>query len=425
MKMISILPVDSYIVINKSLLNDNDRKILTMLYQPIIGSTAINLYFSLWSDLNKIEIMSKEYTHHHLMTTTRMKLDEIVICRKKLEALGLLKTFFKISDINNYVYELYSPLQASEFFSNPILAISLFSSIGKKEYEELISYFQMPKVNLNDFENISARFSDIYNLDLKKAEDVTNETIKKKEKLEILVQDFVDFEFISKANKGILNTKALNKDTKSLINNLAYLYNFDNMTISNIIKNSVNESGMILEPTFKKNCKNYYSFENKGELPNLIYKKNKKEEKITTNIREKLINCFQTTSPYEFLKSKYKGGKPTNKDLTLLENLLADQKLEPGVVNVLVDYVLRVNDSKLNKNLVEAIASQWKMLEIKTVEEAMRQAESEYKKRKEYKTQKSTTKEVKLPHWYNKEKNKEVMTKEEEEELKNMLKDFE
>ena len=60
MKLVSILPADSYVVINKSLLNDNDRLVLTMLYQPIIGSVALSLYFTLWSDLNKMSIMSNE-----------------------------------------------------------------------------------------------------------------------------------------------------------------------------------------------------------------------------------------------------------------------------------------------------------------------------------------------------------------------------
>ena len=63
----SILPADSYVVVNKSLLNENDRLTLTMLYQPIVGSMAITLYYTLWADLDKSLILSKEYTHHHLM----------------------------------------------------------------------------------------------------------------------------------------------------------------------------------------------------------------------------------------------------------------------------------------------------------------------------------------------------------------------
>ena len=102
----SILPADSYVVVNKSLLNENDRLTLTMLYQPIVGSMAITLYYTLWADWDKSLILSKEYTHHHLMNNLGIKLDDIVVARRKLEAIGLMKTYYKMGSINNYVYEL-------------------------------------------------------------------------------------------------------------------------------------------------------------------------------------------------------------------------------------------------------------------------------------------------------------------------------
>ena len=43
MKNLTILPADQYIVINKTVLHSEDRKLLTMLYQPIIGYTAVSL----------------------------------------------------------------------------------------------------------------------------------------------------------------------------------------------------------------------------------------------------------------------------------------------------------------------------------------------------------------------------------------------
>ena len=90
--MVNILPADTYIVVNKTILQENDSKILTMLYQPIIGNSAINLYLTLCLDLDKNEFMSEENSHHHLMTSMRMKLSDIVISRETLEAIGLIKS---------------------------------------------------------------------------------------------------------------------------------------------------------------------------------------------------------------------------------------------------------------------------------------------------------------------------------------------
>lgn len=423
MKLVSILPADSYIVINKSFLNDNDRCILTMLYQPIIGSIALSLYFTLWADLNKTEIMSNEYTHHHLMNTMCLKLDEIISARKKLEAIGLLKTLYKTGQVNNYVYELYSPLSACEFFSNPILASSLLSSIGKKEYQALVNYYRLPKINVSEFENITVHFSDIYMMDVK--EDNTQKEIKSKDKLEIVIDDVVDFDFIiSSMPKGILSEKAFTGSMRKLINRLAYLYNFDNTIMISLIKDSINEKGTISELELKKNCKNYYSFEN-NNVPKLIYKSRNNaniETKDIKDIKEKLINCFENTTPYDFLRAKYGGSKPTSKDVNLIESLLVDQELNPGVVNVLIDYVLRINDKKLNKNFVEAIASQWKLSNITTVKDAMKQAEKEYRKMNQAKEKKKV--DEKLPTWYGKDVKKKEMSKEEVKELEDMLSEF-
>ena len=85
MRKSNILPADTYIVVNKSIINNEDRLILSMLYQPIIGPLPIMLYFSLWTDLDKSEIMSIEYTHHHLVTNMHLTIDEIVEAREKLD----------------------------------------------------------------------------------------------------------------------------------------------------------------------------------------------------------------------------------------------------------------------------------------------------------------------------------------------------
>ena len=118
MKNLTILPADSYIVINKTTITDADRKLISMLYQPIIGYTAVSLYNTLIDDLDKLELMSEELTHHHLMSTMQLKLEDIVIAREKLEGIGLIKTYVKKGNINSYVYLIYSPITANEFFSS-------------------------------------------------------------------------------------------------------------------------------------------------------------------------------------------------------------------------------------------------------------------------------------------------------------------
>ena len=121
----SLMPADTYIVTSKTILSSEDHKLLSSLYQPIVGSVAISLYFSLWSYLDGSECLSLEWTHHQLMANMKLKLSEIEVARTKLEAIGLLKTYFKEDHINHYVYQLYAPLSSREFFHNPILNTTL------------------------------------------------------------------------------------------------------------------------------------------------------------------------------------------------------------------------------------------------------------------------------------------------------------
>ena len=121
MKHITVLPADTYTVINKTILTDKDKKILTMLYQPIIGYTAVSLYNTLLDDLDKQEVMSEDLTHYHLICTMQLKLEDIVVAREKLEAVGLLRSYFRKEEVQQYVYLLYSPILPQEFFNHPIL----------------------------------------------------------------------------------------------------------------------------------------------------------------------------------------------------------------------------------------------------------------------------------------------------------------
>ena len=126
MDVITLLPADTYTVINRTIITEEDKKNLIALYEPIIGPVALSLYFTLLHDLKLLDIMSIDYTHHHLMTIMKSSLEIIKIARETLESVGLLKTYFKSGDTNSYVYEIFSPLSAKEFFSSPIFNITLY-----------------------------------------------------------------------------------------------------------------------------------------------------------------------------------------------------------------------------------------------------------------------------------------------------------
>lgn len=404
---INILPADTYIVINKTVLSEQDRRILMMLYQPIIGSEAINLFFTLWSSLERNEIMSQECNHHQLMTSMKKKLSSIVEAREKLEAIGLIKTYVKKGSINNYVYQLYSPCSAHEFVNNPILNTALYNNVGKIEYEKIISYFKIPRINLTNYEDITSSFNDVFEVSKNNYVDYENNSIKRRYNNSLKINSKIDIDNIfSLIPEELFNIRSLTKEVKDLIYKLAFIYNLNEDNLNELIRNSLSDKKTIDKDKLRINCRNFYQFENNGKLPSLIFRAQPeylRKPVGDTSKRAKIIYTFETTTPYDFLYSKYHGSEPTKSDLKILEYLALDLDMKPGVINVLIDYVLRINDNKLTKSFIDTIAGQWKRKKIETVEEAMSVAEKEYKKRNKTTKTISDKKDVKAkPEWFDK-----------------------
>jgi len=433
MKEITILPADTYTVINKTVIKSLDRKLITMLYQPIIGYSATSLYFTLIDDLDKKELISEDLQHHHLMSTMQLKLEDIVIARKKLEAVGLLKTYVKNDTVNHYVYQLYSPISASEFLNHPVLNIVLYNNLGKKEYDRIVDYFKVPKFNIKDYSDITSSFSDVFT-SVSGNVLIENDNIMREETNKLRIESRVDFNLIiSSIPSSMISPRCFNDEVKELINSLAYTYDIDDITMQGLVKNSLNEKGLIDKIELRKNARNYYQFENDGRLPTFVYSKQPdflKKPQGDTSKWAKMVYTFESVHPYDFLRSKYKNGEPSLRDLKIIENLLVDQKMTPGVVNVLIDYVLKVNNQKLSKNYIDTIAGQLNRLHIETVEEAMRVTEKEHKKLKKQFDAKTTKQVISkpkverqetLPDWFNKELKNQEMTEEDKQELDELL----
>lgn len=414
MEVNNLLPTDSYQIVSKSMFNGNDKEILLNLYQPLIGSAATSLFLSLLNDLGT-KLFTEEVTHYHLTSKMQASVKDLVSARKLLEGIGLIKTYYD-KEKHHYLYLLYAPLSPDEFFNHPILNILLYSSIGKTEYEKLKALYALPKINLSKYQDITAKTDQVFKI-------MSDPSLKQ------------NVSFKAKNSYGpSLNTLInldefpnLNKETTELINALAFVYNLDTIAINNIINNAITEKGNISMTRLRKNARSYYQEANHGELPSLIHRSQPEYLKTPSgdvNKRAKMIYVFENTSPYTFLASKNNHTTPTNRELRLIEYLMVDLKMKPGVVNVLIDYVLRTNESKLHRSLIETIASHWLRLKIETVPDAMAQAEKEYKRTR--KTTKGKQNKAKVvPSWFDAELKKEEAKTEEHQELVALISKYE
>ena len=425
----TLLPADSYIVINKSVITAHDMEIINLLYLPIIGPLAVSLYNVLYNDLDHLKTVSDNLTHAHLLANLHLSCKELVEVRNVLEAIGLIKSYVKTDSVNRYIYELYSPVSCHEFFSHPILNIVLYNNVGKIEYDRLINYFKIPKVNKEGYTEITKKFNQVFDSVPCTSFDMYKDNIRKYNKQKLNIDSNFDINFLIESMPKQIDKKIFTKDLQELIISLAYLYDIDATRMGSIIKSCINERGTVNRDELRKVARDHYQFDHSGLLPTVVEQTQpeylRKPIGDNSNIA-KMIYTFETVSPYDFLRSKCGDAEPVKRDVKLLEDLLIDHKLKPGVVNVLVDYVLKTNDNKLTRSLVETIAGQWERKKIETVEDAMEIARKNHQAhmKSQSVSKKTISKENSVPVWFDKEIMHDAATDEERQAIEEMLKEY-
>lgn len=455
-----LVPVDRYIVYANGLLHDYDRKVLTFLYQPLIGSVCFSLYMTLWAELEENRLWSESSSHHILMNLLGINLNDIYEARLKLEGIGLLKTFVKEEDdIRSFIYELQPPLTPEQFFLDGMLNIYLYRKIGKNHFSRLKRFFSDHKNQVeNEYHDVTKAFQDVYSSatpksiqymqdvasDLKADDDKIFIGRNEQDAIQIDLNHF-DFALLTAGlNESLVPKKALTKKVKDVISNLAFLYTIDAIQMKNIIFSAIDENNEINIEELRKAARDWYQFEHQDQLPSLIeriqpvsYQSQKVEPKTK---EEKLIYYLETTSPLQVLKDVSGGAEPSQADIQIIEDVMFKQKLMPGVINVLIQFVMLRTDMKLTKSYVEKIAGHWTRKQIKTVKEAMELAKNEHRTYLDWSSGKKSGRTANkkpirteiLPDWFDEEPQKatNLPQKENEDaaakkrEIEEILKEF-
>lgn len=425
------LPIDRYHVAAGGLLHDYDRKVLTFLYQPLIGPTCLSLYMTLWAEIEENRLWSQSGTHHNLMTIMDLNLKEIFHARQKLEGMGLLKTYVKNSeDGRSFIYELQPPLSPQQFFLDGMLNVYLYRKIGKNQFLRLKRFFsdKFPEAEPG-YSEITKAFQDVflsvppqallYNedsaADLTEAETQTFIGRKESNKIQINTAEFNFDLLVGGIQDSLIPKKAFTTKVKEAISNLAFLYGIDAIKMKNIVLSAVTDDSEIDIEELRKAARDWYQFEYQDQLPALLDRTQPFPHKAGIDQpktkEEELVHYFEKTSPRQLLIDLSGGAEPSKSDLQIIEEVMFKQKLLPGVVNVLVQYVMIKTNMKLTKAYIEKIASHWSRKKISTVTDAMELAKSEHRQYLDWaegkKTpaasgkRKSVRKEV-LPDWFEK-----------------------
>ncbi|MBW8351184.1 DnaD domain protein [Bacillus sp. IITD106] len=421
-----VQPIDAFTVAMNGILHYHDKKIIALLYQPLIGPICTALYFSLTYMVEEDNNISEEWNHYHLMNALDLNLEEIYHARLKLEGIGLLKTYTKAkNDSRSFIYELQPPLSAQQFFSDGMLNIYLYQKLGQPHFMKLKKSFTDKKLEISDFSEVTRGFQDVFtslganalsNNEVRKASipDDGEEYFHRQKPQPISIDgSHFDFELLFVGLSEVMVPRKLFTPTiKEAIAKLSFLYSINAVDMKNIVLQSLTPEQKINVDDLRKNARDWYQMENDARLPQLVDRIQpaiQRENAATQDTKEdKLISYLETVSPRQLLIDLSDGGEPAKSDLQAVEDIMFQQKLLPGVTNVLIYYVMLRTDMKLSKNYLEKIASHWSRKKIKTVKSAMDLAKSEHRQYQEWASSKkvSTQKRNKpirtemLPDWF-------------------------
>ncbi|MCR8629870.1 helicase DnaB [Paenibacillus radicis (ex Xue et al. 2023)] len=157
-------------------LSSLDMKVLSTIYQPMIGAYAVSLYHTLFLQLptDKVGYSSMEQ-QRKLFLSLELETGErgrkfFIEQTSKLEAIGLLRTtrrFSAESDDYVYQYTLFAPLSPNEFFKNQHLTLLLRDKVGKYMVfslrDELVLQ-ELDELKDANSENLSVPFYELFHL---------------------------------------------------------------------------------------------------------------------------------------------------------------------------------------------------------------------------------------------------------------------
>lgn len=418
-------PKDTLQIVSNQWITEVDVHVLTSLYKPIMKQPAYGLYMTLKSFIELNKSNKDKLMLSLLISELDIGIPEFYQARIRLEALGLLETHRHVSDSDMYVYQLNKPLNPKEFFDETILRTLLFEKVGETSYKQLNERFVTPKLDLQNYENITKSFLDVFDFDMNHVPNIVEDEHyadnegKHRVSQSILESDSFDWGFFkSGLNKHFIDQKTLTNSVKETILTYHLLYKIDELSMQRYVLEATDvESGKINEDSLVGVLQRVVQKENiniqdkvESTLDNMKTEKTISEyhlkQKGYSEMEIEVIVDAREKTPGQYLKSikDQKKGFVDSAETWTLKDLAEKSHLPTSVINILINYVLVIKDKPtLDKKLTMTIANDWAQKSVDTPEKALDAIKDLYSKNQPQSKQKKS---------YNNRKNPKVIRKE-------------
>lgn len=381
-------------------LSQDDLQTLLVLYQPLCGSDSIIIYLTLASEAGSVHAQD---SHRRLFALMDIQADAFSRALVKLEEYMLLRTYCKKGDsYNSYIYVLNKPMSASDFFQNRVLSSRYLNAVGQKQ-------FTISESRLDKQEIITQGYEDItHNVDLSSEEknldqNVSYVKVKPRYQFSSRNEDQTinfDYErFIATTSVLVFPAELRTKENLALIGKLATVYGLSVDRMRILVKKCTSIETM----QFDQDRLRYLAAHSNPDI---------------TKAKDPY-----SLSPVSFLQAKQNGAMVSTTDKNLLAHLSLDMNFSNEVINVMIEYILKISDNRLNPKFVDMVAGEWARDGISTKEQAIMETKKQLPG--------SSHKRVKIttPEWYDnkasQQNNSSKASKESIDEIQKLQKQME
>ncbi|QNQ83986.1 replication initiation/membrane attachment protein [Lactobacillus sp. PV037] len=160
-------PKQPFYVANQVEVSATSQKVLTYLYQPLVGALGVGLYLTLVNEYDSVPFNSDYRTLYQLQEQTNSNLKNLFDSLHYLEATGLVKTFVgnnpALGDV--IIFRLQPIPTAAEFFKTFLLSSLLLERVGEVAYERLVKEFTPRRfMGLKNAHEVTSAFFDVFRL---------------------------------------------------------------------------------------------------------------------------------------------------------------------------------------------------------------------------------------------------------------------
>ncbi|MFB8717095.1 replication initiation and membrane attachment family protein [Enterococcus faecalis] len=455
-----IQPKNIFQAVIDSPLSDQEKEVLTFLYQPIVGANAFSLYWLLLSETTDSEEDGSLF-HADLISLLDLSCQQLEEACYKLEGIGLLETYKKTDrELGDcYLYNLKAPETATRFFKDEVLALVLFNRVGQRKFDQLVQKFQPHPTKTEGYQNVSASFQEVYAFKEEQIVSEANrlttiqETFSQKEKskkISVSTDSFDWHYFVEGLHRLGLQLPEDEASFQEEVYVFHQLYGINELDMVDFASKSFDYyTSRILPKELVRTIHQAFDPDKKPQSTNVVTNKQAQltvEEQQTYRYNALKMNGFseldiqmimdsEKNPPIQYLEAlkNSRGGYTTPQERSLVKYLVAKSGLPTSVINILINYVYNIQQQPtLKAEYVNRIANEWGQSGIHSPEKAIehvrelaKQSQTKQKQRQQnYSGKRQTVRQERLPEWADQPNDETKLSPEEQAELDRQIQEF-